>query len=94
LVALAAVVRGTALTTAVAALVLAVLAYITGQRMPDRHIPIKLLGRVCGPGMLVLAAGIAGLIIGTPSSMTFSLIIMGYCSGSRIKAAGIGKSSA
>lgn len=87
--ALVAVARAPSLTAAVIAVGLLAFAYLTGPVLPDARIPSDQLLRVCGLGLVVLAAGVIVDVAGEPR-LRWAAAVMAYCAGNRLKAGGIG----
>ena len=76
------------------ALVLAVAmmigAYFTGRTVPDFQIRSDQLLRVCGVGLFMIVAGTAADVAGGPHALGWASVVMAYCAGNRLRAAGIG----
>jgi hypothetical protein len=66
--------------------------YLTGRTIPDFYVPQNAIFRVCGVGLMVMTAGFAVDLVGGSKAIGWALVVMAYCAGNRLKAAGLGAS--
>jgi FtsH-binding integral membrane protein len=90
LLALIAVARSATVVTAAIALAMMLGAYLTGRTIPDIQVSQSEILRVCGMGLLVIAVGIVVDIVGGSHALEWASVVMAYCAGNRLRAAGIG----
>lgn len=88
LLAAIAVAREQSLVSLILAVAMAVGAYSTGRVVMDVHIPATMILRACGIGAVVLVAGLAADLFGSSHALGWATVVMGYCAGNRLRAAG------
>lgn len=88
--AIVAVLRAPGAVVAATAIAMALGAYATGRTVPDFQIPSGRIVEACGLGLLVVAVGVAADLIGGSGALGWASVVMAYCAGNRLKAAGFG----
>lgn len=64
--------------------------YLTGRTVPDAFVSRDAVLRICLVGLVVIAAGFVADVAGGSRALQWASIVMAYCAGNRLKAAGIG----
>jgi hypothetical protein len=79
-------------TIVMAALAIAMLlgAYITSRTIPDFQVRRDQILQVCGLGLVVIMGGTIVDMTGSPHALEWASVVMPYCAGNRLRAAGIG----
>jgi hypothetical protein len=88
LLALVALARSETDATAAISIAMMLGAYLTSRTIPDIQVQRDQILRVCG--IVVLAAGMIADTIGGPHALGWASVVMAYCAGNRLRAAGIG----
>ena len=66
-----------------------VVAWLSSQTIEEFDVMPERLWWVAGAGLIVLAAGAAALLAGSPRALDWVSVVMAYCSGNRLKAGGL-----
>jgi hypothetical protein len=90
LLACVALARSATITGAAIAVSMVVGAYFTSRTIPDAYVRPKQIFRVCRVGLVLVAIGTAVDLTGQPRALAWALVVMAYCAGNRLRAAGIG----
>jgi hypothetical protein len=69
-------------------------AYLTGRTVPDVRVTREAVPRILVVGLAVIALGIVADADGGPHALSWAAIVMAYCAGNRLRAAGIGQAAA
>lgn len=86
----AALIRSFTPVALILAVAMVIGAYFTGRTVPDFQVRSDQLLRVCGVGLLMIAAGVAADMAGGPHALGWASVVMAYCAGNRLRAAGVG----
>lgn len=90
LLAAIAVIRSPGPVMALAAVGVMLGAYLTSRTIPDAFVSRDAVFRICAVGLVVIAIGIVADAAGGSRALGWAAIVMAYCAGNRLKAAGIG----
>ena len=82
--------KAPSLITLLAAASVMLLSYLTARTIPDAFVSSDAVAGVCAIGLLIICVGAVADAIGSPQALEWAAIVMSYCSGNRLRAAGIG----
>ena len=89
-VALVALAKSPGLVTLLVAAGAMLVSYLTARTIPDAFVsPDAALG-ICAVGLAIICIGAVADAIGGPRILEWIAIVMAYCAGNRLRAAGIG----
>ena len=82
--------KAPSLVTLLAAASAMLMSYLTARTISDAFVSPDALAGVCAIGLLIICVGAVADAIGSPQALEWAAIVMAYCAGNRLKAAGIG----